>query len=263
MSSKLKILHSKITSDKGKELLILHGFLGMGDNWKTYANVLTKIGYRVHLIDQRNHGKSFWSEEFSYSVMAEDILNYCKFHNLGQIFILGHSMGGKVAMEFAFNHSYLLKAFIIADISPRKYEPKHEQILNGLSCLDFNKINSRAAANEKLSIIIPENSLRQFLLKNLYWVEKGRLGLRVNIEVLKKASHLIGKELNYNVHSKLPCLFLKGENSDYILDSDEDIIRDYFPKAKIATISKAGHWLHAENPKEFIEVTSKWLNKFG
>ena len=80
MSSKLKILHSKITSDKGKELLILHGFLGMGDNWKTYANVLTKIGYRVHLIDQRNHGKSFWSEEFSYSVMAEDILNYCKFH---------------------------------------------------------------------------------------------------------------------------------------------------------------------------------------
>ena len=144
MSSKLKILHSKITSDKGEELLILHGFLGMGDNWKTYANVLTKMGYRVHLIDQRNHGKSFWSEEFSYSVMAEDILNYCKFHKLGQIFILGHSMGGKVAMELAFNHSYLLKAFIIADISPRKYEPKHEQILNGLSCLDFNKINSRA-----------------------------------------------------------------------------------------------------------------------
>ena len=99
MSSKLKILHSKITSDKGEELLILHGFLGMGDNWKTYANVLTKMGYRVHLIDQRNHGKSFWSEEFSYSVMAEDIVNYCKFHNLGQIFILGHSMGGKVAME--------------------------------------------------------------------------------------------------------------------------------------------------------------------
>ena len=117
MSRKLKILHSKITSDKGEELLILHGFLGMGDNWKTYANVLTKMGYRVHLIDQRNHGKSFWSEEFSYSVMAEDIVNYCKFHSLGQIFILGHSMGGKVAMELAFNHSYLLKALIIADIS--------------------------------------------------------------------------------------------------------------------------------------------------
>ena len=114
-----------------------------------------------------------------------------------------------------------------------------------------------------MSSIIPENSLRQFLLKNLYWVEKGKLGLRVNIEVLKKANHLIGKELNYNVHSKLPCLFLKGENSDYILDSDEDIIKDYFPKAKMATISKAGHWLHAENPKEFIEVTSKWLNEFG
>ena len=88
MSGKLKILHSKITSDKGSELLILHGFLGMGDNWKTYANVMTKLGYRTHLIDQRNHGKSFWSNQFSYSIMAEDIINYCKYHKLEKVFIL-------------------------------------------------------------------------------------------------------------------------------------------------------------------------------
>ena len=263
MSSKLKILHSKITADKGNELLILHGFLGMGDNWKTYANVLTKIGYRVHLIDQRNHGKSFWSKEFSYSIMAEDIVNYCKFHNLEKVFIIGHSMGGKVAMKLAFSHSNLIRALVIADISPRKYKPKHQYILNGLSSLDFDKISSRAAADEKMSRIISEYGLRQFLLKNLHWVEKGKLGLRVNIEVLKKANHTIGEELNYEFHSELPCLFLKGENSDYILDIDKQLIRDYFPKSKIATISGAGHWLHAENPKEFIQVTSKWLSEFN
>ena len=263
MSGKLKILHSKITSDKGSELLILHGFLGMGDNWKTYANVLTKLGYRTHLIDQRNHGKSFWSNQFSYSIMAEDIINYCKYHKLAKVFILGHSMGGKVAMELACNYPHLLKALIIADISPKKYEPKHQKILNGLSCLDFNKISSRAEADEKLATVIPENNLRQFLLKNLYWIEKGKLGLRINIEVLKKANLMIGEELNSNSHSELPCLFLKGVNSDYILDSDLEMIKRYFPKSKMATISGAGHWLHAENPKEFIEVTSKWLNEFN
>ena len=194
--------------------------------------------------------------------MAEDIVNYCKYHSLGK-FYLGHSMGGKVAMELAFNHSYLLKALIIADISPKKYEPKHQKILNGLSCLDFNKISSRAEADEKLATVIPENNLRQFLLKNLYWIEKGKLGLRINIEVLKKANLMIGEELNSNFHSELPCLFLKGVNSDYILDSDLEMIKRYFPKSKMATISGAGHWLHAENPKEFIEVTSKWLNEFN
>ena len=112
MSGKLKILHSKITSDKGSELLILHGFLGMGDNWKTYANVMTKLGYRTHLIDQRNHGKSFWSNQFSYSIMAEDIINYCKYHKLEKVFILGHSMGGKVAMELACNYPHLLLSLI-------------------------------------------------------------------------------------------------------------------------------------------------------
>jgi len=255
------MLHSNIVGVKGIDLLILHGFLGMGDNWKTHAKGLAALGFRVHLLDQRNHGRSFWSSDFSYPLMAEDVVNYCKEHQLENVLALGHSMGGKTVMHLACSHPDLVRACIIVDIAPKKYEPHHQQILNGLEHLNFDQITSRSAADEALSAYVSDHGTRQFLLKNLYWVTPGNLGLRVNIEVLKNASQAIGEGLQANAQAILPCLFIKGELSDYILDTDYPIIQHHFPNAEQAIVAKAGHWLHAENPKLFFEVMSQWLQK--
>ena len=259
----MSILHSLILGKEGEDLLILHGFLGMGDNWKTYAKRINSLGYKVHLLDQRNHGRSFWNSSFSYSIMAKDIVAYCEKYNLENILVLGHSMGGKVAMHLACYHQELLKAFIVADISPKKYDSHHQQILNGLSALDFDKISSRAMADEKLSTWVVDASTRQFLLKNLNWTEQGKLGLRINIDVLKNVSKAIGEGLKNDAKSNKPCLFIKGQNSDYILDIDSPIIKYHFPKATNYTVSNSGHWLHAENPEEFYRVTSEWLKNIS
>jgi pimeloyl-ACP methyl ester carboxylesterase len=255
----LKLLHSNIIGDSGRDLLILHGFLGMSDNWKTHAKNWSSLGFRVHLIDQRNHGRSFWSTAFSYDLMADDIAHYCETHQLQEVLILGHSMGGKTAMFLACKYPHLLKAIVIADIAPKKYAPHHQKILQGLSDLDFNQIKSRTGADIFLSSYVTEPGVRMFLLKNLYWVEPGKLGLRINIEVLKDASDAIGKNLSDDAQSLLPCLFVKGELSDYILESDTLLIKHYFTNAEQVTIAEAGHWLHAEKPKLFFDTVTDWL----
>ncbi len=257
----MKILFSNIIGSSGVDLLILHGFLGMGDNWRTHAKSLVKIGYRVHLLDQRNHGRSFWDDAFNYSLMAQDIVNYCNSYNLKKVLVLGHSMGGKAVMHFACNYPKFVKAFIIADIAPKSYEPTHQNILNGLSNLDFSKITSRLLADKELAKYVQDSSTRQFLLKNLYWVSPGKLKLRINLNVLKDKSEVIGEGLNSNLSSTHKCLFIKGGNSDYILDSDESLIKHHFPYAEQLLIPGVGHWLHAEKPKIFFEIISHWLGK--
>ena len=144
----MNLLHSNIIGYSGHDLLILHGFLGMSDNWKTHAKNWSSSGFRVHLIDQRNHGRSFWSTAFSYELMADDIAHYCEAHQLQDILILGHSMGGKTAMHFACKYPHFLKALVVADIAPKQYAPHHQKILQGLSNLDFNKVKSRTEAPE-------------------------------------------------------------------------------------------------------------------
>lgn len=251
-------LHSKIIGD-GIPLVILHGFLGMGDNWKTLGNQFAEKGYQVHLVDQRNHGRSFHSNSFNYELLSEDLLTYCEQHQLEQIILLGHSMGGKTAMQFATSYAERVSKLLIADIGPKAYPQHHQDILKGLSSLDFELIKSRGAADKALSEYIPEIGIRQFLLKNLYWVEKGQLGLRMNLEALKENVEEIGKALDREARYKGPTLFLSGANSGYIAQEDSLHIEHHFNNARIVTISRAGHWLHAENPKEFFEVVLQFL----
>ncbi|SFS63176.1 Pimeloyl-ACP methyl ester carboxylesterase [Zhouia amylolytica] len=254
-----EILHSKIIGE-GTPLLILHGFLGMSDNWKTLGNEFSKKGYEVHLIDQRNHGRSFHSDHFSYELMAEDLLNYMNHHGLQQVNLLGHSMGGKTAMLFATLHPQKVEKLIIADIAPKYYPPHHQDILDGLNALNFNTINSRTEADKELSSYISIKSVRQFLLKNLYWQEKESLGFRFNLKALTKNVNQIGaalpKEAKYNGYT----LFLRGSNSDYIQPIDDLVIKNHFPLATTTTITNAGHWLHAENPKMFLDTVLEFLN---
>lgn len=252
-------LHSNIIGE-GKPFVILHGFLGMSDNWKTLGRHFTELGFQVHLVDQRNHGRSFHDTVFNYEVLAEDLKTYCNAHGLEDIVLLGHSMGGKTAMLFATEYPDLVSKLIVADISPRFYPVHHDAILNGLASLDFNRIKSRGEADKALSAYVSDTSTRMFLLKNLYWIQKGVLALRINVEVLKNEVGEVGEALpSYATFGK-DTLFLRGDRSEYIGVGDERIIKNHFSKAQIETIAKSGHWLHAENPKDFFLAVKKFLN---
>lgn len=255
----LDILHHNTIGSGSNHLAILHGFLGMGDNWKSLAKAWSKKNFSVHLIDQRNHGRSFWSPYFDYHLMARDLLHWMNKQQIGQLSLLGHSMGGKTAMTFASENPDRIDRLIIADISPRAYPPHHELELSSLAALDFNKIKNRKEADEALAVRIKELSTRQFLLKNLYWKTPEQLGLRVNIEVLKTKGTTISNSLTENTVCTLPALFLAGENSQYILPTDYLLIKKHFTEAIFINIAKAGHWLHAENPLDFSKAVLKFL----
>jgi esterase len=267
MSSIKLVLNSVVLSSSSippsgaRGLLILHGFLGMSDNWKTLGVQFAALGYQVHLLDSRNHGKSFHSDEFSYELMVEDVLEYCKAFNLEKVTILGHSMGGKTAMLFAVTHPEMVEKLIIADIGPKFYPQHHQTILEGLNAVDFSLKPSRSEVEEILSHYITDFGTRQFLLKSLYWQEPGQLAFRFNLTVFNQKIDEIGKPLpNYTVF-EAPTLFIRGENSNYILDSDFDTIQKHFPNSTIETIPNVGHWLHAENPILFYEIASGFLGK--
>jgi len=254
------ILHSNIIGE-GESLVILHGFLGMGDNWKTLARTFANDGYEVYLVDQRNHGRSFHSDSFSYPLLVEDLKKYCEHNNLKKINLLGHSMGGKTAMLFAVTYPDMINKLIIADIGVKEYPPHHQIILEGLEALSVNNeaMSSRSNADSFLARFIPDIGTRMFLLKNLYWKEKGVLGLRMNLSVLIDNIEEIGRALPKGKIYAKETLFLKGDKSNYILPEDEKEVYNAFAKAKIETISNAGHWLHAENPQDFYNKVRNFL----
>lgn len=258
----MSLLHSQIIGN-GTPFVILHGFLGMGDNWKSFANEFSELGFSVHLVDQRNHGRSFHSNQFNYKLLAEDLKVYCEHHRLDKIILLGHSMGGKAAMQFATRYPKQVSKLIIADIAPKVYPQHHQDILKGLSSLDFDKITSRGEADEALSIYISHFGTRQFLLKNLYWESKGRLGLRLNLPTLMEHIEEVGASLSDDATFEGDTLFIKGSLSNYIQPLDELVIHKHFPNAQLATVSKAGHWLHADNPTEFYDKILAFLKENG
>lgn len=254
------ILHSNIIG-QGQAFIILHGFLGMGDNWKSLGTKFSEDGYQVHLVDQRNHGRSFHNDTFNFEVMVQDLKHYCDKYQLKDIVLLGHSMGGKTAMWFAVEYPEMVSKLIVADIAPRYYEAHHDDILKGLSALDFQIIKSRNEADRALSDYVPQLGVRQFLLKNLYWKEKGRLALRFNLSVLIASYEEISQPLPDGDKFEKDTLFLRGSRSNYISQQDESLIHLHFPKSEIVTIANAGHWLHAENPGDFYREVNSFLDR--
>ncbi|WP_108802196.1 alpha/beta fold hydrolase [Aquimarina sp. Aq107] len=251
-------LHANVFGE-GTPFLVLHGFLGMGDNWKTLAKKISEQGYQMHLIDQRNHGRSPHSDEFNYEILALDLLEYCKDHGLKDIVLLGHSMGGKTAMLFAAKYPDIVGKLIIADIGPKYYPLHHQDILDGLDSLDFEVLKSRGDVDKALEPYVRDAGVRMFLMKNLFWKEKGQLGLRMNLNSLIRNSSEIGVALSEEYLYAGDTLFLRGQKSNYIIDEDIDLIKKQFPKSKIGEISNAGHWLHAENPSEFLMTLLEFL----
>jgi pimeloyl-ACP methyl ester carboxylesterase len=236
----------------GQPLIILHGLFGFSDNWQTHAKKLADY-YKVILVDLRNHGHSPWSDDFSYELMSEDLHQLMLENNIKNPIILGHSMGGKVAMTFAQKHPKLIDKLIVVDMGIKAYPPHHQHILAGMHALDLDKVTVRSEAEQILKQYIESEGVRQFLLKNLYWKEKGKLAWRMNVEVLEREMAEILKPLP-KIDVFTPTLFIRGELSNYILDEDFDVIEETFHDAELITIPNAGHWVHAENPELFVDT---------
>ncbi len=251
-------LHATVLGE-GKPMLILHGFLGMSDNWKTLGRKFADAGFQVHLIDQRNHGRSPHSDEFNYQVLAEDIREYCDTHSLEDCVLLGHSMGGKTAMMTASLFPDLVDKLVVVDIAPKYYAPHHQKILEGLQAVNNASFASRGEAEDLLANHVQEEAVRLFLLKNLYWKSKGELALRMNLEALMANIEAVGEELPRDKTFEKPTLFVRGSKSNYIEEEDRDLIKEHFPDSQIISIPNAGHWVHAENKKDFFAAVIQFL----
>lgn len=253
------LLNSVIIGE-GRPLCILHGFLGMLDNWKTLGNSFADNGFCVHLIDQRNHGKSFHSPDFNYDILSNDLLNYLDHHHIEKTNVIGHSMGGKTAMQFACSYPERMEKLLVADIAPKFYPPHHQEIINGLNAVDTTNLKSRKDADEQLKKHISNTGIRQFLLKNLDRDENKKLCFKFNLAVLSEKMEEIGDNISSTESFNGPTLFLRGDRSEYITDNDNEAIYRHFPKANIQTIENAGHWLHAENPTQFLSNSLAFFN---
>jgi len=252
------ILHSRILG-KGRPLIILHGLFGMLDNWQSLGKKFAKY-FEVHLIDQRNHGKSFHHNHCSFEIMAEDLKIYIEHHNLRNVRIIGHSMGGKVAMFYSVKNQKNVDKLIVVDIAPKKYsinKASHVNILDVIT--DLKNIISRKDTEIQLKKFIKEEGVRQFLLKNLYWKSPTKLAWRCNFNCIKKNLDNFYKGLKRDHLFSKETLFVKGEKSNYILKNDLNLIKHHFPLAQIHSIAKAGHWVHAENPIDFYKETMSFL----
>jgi len=253
------MIYSKIEGS-GKPFLIIHGFLGMSDNWKSLATQFASSGFEVHLLDMRNHGRSFHSEDFNYEVMVQDVFEYCVVNKLQNVILLGHSMGGKVTMNFACKYPQIVNQLIVADIAPRAYEPHHQDVMQALNAVDFSKVTSRKEIEDIMSVYIKDMGTLQFLMKNVYRVTSDSFGFRFNLAAFNKDESVIGEALASDSTFLGDTLFLKGDRSKYIQTSDENLIHLHFPKSKIKTISNSGHWLHAENPTVFFNEVIEFLD---
>ena len=243
---------------EGEPLIILHGVFGSADNWLTVSKELA-ANFKLYLLDQRNHGQSPKSDEFNYSVMAEDLKEFIADHSIKNPTIIGHSMGGKVVMKFASLYPDLLKKLVVVDISPRYYHPHHQSILKGLLSLNLKELKTRQEADEQLAAYIPELGVRQFLLKSLYRNQDNEFAWRINLPVINSKIENIGEAQDENIRISLPALFIKGSESDYIEQKDEELIYKIFTNVVIKTVQGSGHWVQAEKPKEFLEALKPFL----
>ncbi|XOD68920.1 MAG: alpha/beta fold hydrolase [Flavobacteriales bacterium AspAUS03] len=254
------ILHSKIYG-QGQGLLVLHGLFGMGDNWTTLGKRWAEA-YQVHLVDLRNHGKSFHADAMDYTLISDDILQYIRHHELSDPVLIGHSIGGKAVMQFALNHPEIPQKIIISDIAPKAYQPHHQKIIEAIKAVNFDQITTRKELDVFLIQSIPDWGTRALLSKNTYQKEDGRLAFRFYLQGIEKNyAILIQQDLQGEVYKK-PTLFLRGGASDYISDEDFPLIRKYFSQAQIITIEKSSHWIHANRPAEFDKEVQVFLKVY-
>lgn len=251
-------LNYKVFGDVGEDIIIIHGLLGSLDNFQTIAKQLSET-YRVWLLDMRNHGRSFHSEEMNYEVMVEDVHEFMKSNQLAHAHLIGHSMGGKVAMNFALTYPELVNDLIIIDIGPKKYEGDHQVILKTMKDISLNDFSERSEIEEKISEKIHSQKIVQLMMKNL-GRDQNTFFWKPNVEVILKNYRLLMDTMPKHQIFNGKTVFIKGENSDYIeLDELEDF-RKYFSEAQMMIVPNSGHWVHADQPEVFLQLLFKILN---
>jgi pimeloyl-ACP methyl ester carboxylesterase len=242
---------------QGKPLVILHGLFGFSDNWQSHAKHFSAY-FRVVLLDLRNHGRSEWSNSHSYEEMALDVVESLDGLGIQKAHFIGHSMGGKVLMHLALSHSNYIDKMVVVDMGIKSYPMHHQDIVSAIQSVSLKDVRARSQVNEQLKDLIPQEGVRQFLLKNLFWKEKGVLEWRMNFKVLVRHMDCVLSELPEGevLHE---ALFIRGQLSNYILDDDIESIENQFLDCQVKTIDHAGHWVHSEAPEEFAETTLGFL----
>ncbi|MEZ5041098.1 MAG: alpha/beta fold hydrolase [Saprospiraceae bacterium] len=247
------------TFGEGHPLIILHGLFGTLDNWQTLAKQLSD-SFMVYIIDQRNHGRSPHVDQIDYPSMANDLREFMEANWIYEAHLLGHSMGGKTAMQFAVDFPEMVNKLVVVDIAPKTYEAGHDAIFQALMSIDLSAIDNRTAAEEAFLQLITDKGITQFLLKNLSRnKETGGYQWKMNLPVIYRDYPKIIAGLTSHDTFAGDTLFIRGGNSDYILDSDESEIKKYFPTAEIKTVAGAGHWVHAEAPGELLAMLRMFL----
>jgi pimeloyl-ACP methyl ester carboxylesterase len=244
---------------QGDPVVVLHGLFGSSDNWLTQAKLLASH-YRVYSVDLRNHGQSPHSEDFDYPAMVEDLKEFVDSTGIQNTVFIGHSMGGKAAMNFALAYPDKLSKLIVVDIAPKAYDLEHYVIAEGLKAIPVESISSRNEADEILSQHVPEPDVRQFLLKNLQRKSTGGFSWKINLPVISSKLANIGLDLPFSGTFDKPTLFIRGSRSKYIADADWNRIVEVFPKAELESMD-TGHWVQAEKPQEFADTVTRWLTK--
>lgn len=248
---------------KGKPLIILHGILGISDNWVTYGRRMADKGFRVIIPDQRNHGHSPHHRTFNYYALVDDLHEFIEDNKIDMPIILGHSMGGKVAMRYALEYPENVKGLIVVDTSLRTYVRfnYHQALIDAMLSVDFTGVKNRQEVEEQLKEKVPETRIRQFLMKNLYWNDNGQLDWRSNLVSIRENLEAMYDGVFYSSRYDGPAIFIRGGKSDYVLEEDYPAIRENFPMAGIVTVDNGTHWVHADEPDEFFEITSRFLEK--
>ena len=242
---------------QGEPMIILHGLFGSADNWMTQAKMLSQH-FHVYTVDQRNHGLSPHSPDHDYLSMTEDLNGFFVQHKIKEAIVLGHSMGGKTAMNFAIQYPSKTKKLIVVDIMPKPYVVHHDKILRGLKALNLSSLSSRNQADAELANYVDEPEVRQFLLKNLSREQGGGFAWKLNLTAIDQNIEAMGSGLVVDGQYNGPSLFIIGDRSNYYSFGDEKLIKNYFPNFSLVEMP-TGHWVQAEKPAEFVGEVLKFL----
>ncbi len=247
---------------QGHPAIILHGLFGQSDNWVTVGRRIADQ-FHVYIPDQRNHGQSPHTSIHSFPAMADDLAEFIEDHDIENPILIGHSMGGKVAMTYALENPEKVKKLVVVDISPRKYPERitHTQVISQMLNIDLENTATRGEVEKILNLRITDTRVRMFIMKNLYYKIHGKLAWRLNLDAINQSMDLLFDGIRSENQYKGPTLFIRGGKSDYVPDDDITLITSLFPEAVIKTISGASHWVHADAPEELCYLLSEFLER--
>ena len=246
------------TGKGDQHLIILHGVFGSSDNWMTIAR---KLGEQFHVwvLDQRNHGRSGHSDDHNYGLMVADLQKFVQEKGIPSPIIIGHSMGGKVAMKFALENPSMLQKLVVVDIAPRAYPVHHDGILRAFGDIELAGKARRQEIDAELATFVEEPGVRLFIMKNLYRADGGAFAWRINVKALTTHIGTVGQAITSDTPFSKATLFVAGGNSDYLTAQDSQEINTLFPNSETSTISGAGHWIHAEQPQAFLSLLHQFI----